>query len=77
MEILPFLLGISVFFFFAAIAFFFWSVNNGQYDDLESPAHKILFDDDDELIPDDIKSTVANDQNNTVKSNSKTSPEER
>ena len=57
MEILPFLLGISVFFFFGAILFFFWNVNNGQYDDLESPAHKILFEDDDELIPDDIKTS--------------------
>ena len=52
MEILPFLLGISVIFFFGAIIFFFWNVNNGQYDDLDSPAHKILFDDDEDLIPD-------------------------
>lgn len=26
---------------------FFWSVNTGQYDDLDSPAHRILFDDED------------------------------
>lgn len=51
MEILPFLLGISVLFFFGAILFFFWNVNNGQYDDLDSPAHKILYDDDEDLIP--------------------------
>ncbi|NQZ31911.1 MAG: cbb3-type cytochrome oxidase assembly protein CcoS [Oceanospirillaceae bacterium] len=55
MEILPFLLGISVFIFFAAIIFFFWNVNSGQYDDLESPAHHILFDDDDDLIPEESK----------------------
>lgn len=55
MEILPYLLGLSVLFFFGAIVFFFWNVNNGQYDDLESPAHKILFDDDDDMIPDDVK----------------------
>lgn len=30
---------------------FFWSVNNGQYDDMDAPAHSILFDDDDEMIP--------------------------
>lgn len=26
---------------------FFWAVDNGQFDDLDSPAHSILFDDDD------------------------------
>ena len=26
---------------------FFWAVDSGQYDDLESPAHSILFDDQD------------------------------
>jgi len=61
MEILPFLLGISVLIFFGAIAFFFWNVNNGQYDDLESPAHKILFDDDDDLIPTDIRPAKSSD----------------
>ncbi|WP_437880528.1 cbb3-type cytochrome oxidase assembly protein CcoS [Pseudomonas sp. LRF_L74] len=30
-----------------AIWVFLWSVNNGQYDDLDSPAHSILFDDED------------------------------
>ena len=30
-----------------AVWLFFWAVNNGQYDDLDSPAHRILFDDDD------------------------------
>ena len=34
---------------------FFWSVNNGQFDDLESPAHRILYDDDEDMIPDDAK----------------------
>lgn len=34
---------------------FFWSVNNGQYDDLESPAHSILYDDDEDLIPEDAR----------------------
>ncbi len=34
---------------------FFWSVNSGQYDDLESPAHSILYDDDEDLIPEDAR----------------------
>ncbi|MGB1271514.1 MAG: cbb3-type cytochrome oxidase assembly protein CcoS [Endozoicomonas sp.] len=27
-----------------AIKVFFWAVDNGQFDDLEGPAHSILFD---------------------------------
>lgn len=38
---------------------FFWSVNTGQFDDLESPAHRILYDDDEDMIPDDAKLTKA------------------
>ena len=34
-----------------AIAFFLWTVRSGQYDDLEGPAHRILMDDDDPMIP--------------------------
>ena len=29
-----------------AIWIFFWAVDSGQYDDLDGPAHSILFDDD-------------------------------
>jgi cbb3-type cytochrome oxidase maturation protein len=32
-----------------AIWLFFWAVDSGQYDDLDSPAHSILFDDEDPL----------------------------
>ncbi|WP_061288556.1 cbb3-type cytochrome oxidase assembly protein CcoS [Azotobacter vinelandii] len=30
-----------------AIWLLFWAIDNGQYDDLDSPAHTILFDDED------------------------------
>ena len=30
-----------------AVWLFFWAVDSGQYDDLDSPAHSILFDDED------------------------------
>ena len=29
-----------------------WSVKSGQFDDMEGPRHRILFDDDQEMIPD-------------------------
>lgn len=37
------------------IVLFSWAVKNGQYDDLEGPAHRILYDDDEDKIPDDAK----------------------
>jgi cbb3-type cytochrome oxidase maturation protein len=39
---------------------FGWSVRNGQYDDLDSPAQRILFDDDEHMVP---KPTQNSDQN--------------
>ena len=30
-----------------AVYVFFWAVDSGQYDDMDSPAHSILFDDQD------------------------------
>ena len=30
-----------------AVYIFFWAVDSGQYDDLDGPAHSILFDDED------------------------------
>lgn len=32
-----------------AIWLFFWAVDSGQYEDLDSPAHSILFDDEDPM----------------------------
>lgn len=34
-----------------AIWAFIWAVKSGQFDDMEGPAHRILMDDDDALIP--------------------------
>lgn len=28
-----------------------WAVKNGQFDDMEGPAHRILMDDDDPMVP--------------------------
>ena len=51
MSILFLLVPITLLFLSIAIWAFFWSVNNGQYDDLESPAQSILIDDDNDLDP--------------------------
>lgn len=34
-----------------AIVVFFWAVRSGQFDDMESPAHRILFDEDELQAP--------------------------
>jgi cbb3-type cytochrome oxidase maturation protein len=46
MEILYLLIPLSVALAFLIGAAFWWSVANGQFDDLEGPAHRILLDDD-------------------------------
>lgn len=55
MEIIIILIPIALILTGLAFWAFFWSVNSGQFDDLDSPAHSILFDDDDDMIPDDAK----------------------
>ncbi len=51
MSILYMLIPIAVLLIAGAIWFFVWSVRSGQFEDLEGPAHRILMDDDDPLIP--------------------------
>jgi cbb3-type cytochrome oxidase maturation protein len=46
------LIPISLVIIALAIGVFFWAVKSGQYDDLEGPAYRILYDED-EVIPDD------------------------
>ncbi|MBY4677809.1 cbb3-type cytochrome oxidase assembly protein CcoS [Marinobacterium arenosum] len=55
MDIIYLLIPIAIILVSCATWAFFWSVNSGQFDDLESPAHSILYEDDDKLIPDDAK----------------------
>ena len=47
MKVLYILVPIAILLVIIAIWVFNWAVNNGQYDDLDSPAHSILFDEDD------------------------------
>ncbi len=51
MEILYVLIPLSIILVGVAIRVFIWAVRNDQFDDLEGPAHSILFDDDDNQIP--------------------------
>mgnify|MGYP003152505706 CR=1 FL=1 len=46
MEIVLVLIPLSLILLAVAVMIFRWAVRNGQYDDLDGPAHRILFDDD-------------------------------
>ena len=46
MTVFYILIPVAIFLVGLAILIFNWAVNNGQYDDLDGPAHSILFDDD-------------------------------
>lgn len=45
MRIIYFLIPISILFLFFSILFFFWAVNNGQYEDFDCSSYHILLDD--------------------------------
>ena len=51
MEILPWLIGVSLVLGLGALALFLWSLRSGQYEDLEGAARRILFDEEDEKRP--------------------------
>ncbi|PKO52961.1 MAG: cbb3-type cytochrome oxidase assembly protein CcoS [Betaproteobacteria bacterium HGW-Betaproteobacteria-2] len=46
-----FLLGLTVVFVALAAFGILWAIRNGQYDDMDGPAQRILMDDDDPMIP--------------------------
>lgn len=51
MNILLLLIPLTLLVMAVALGVFVWSVKAGQYDDMDGPAHRILFDDDDPRIP--------------------------
>lgn len=55
MEIVIILIPVMLILVALGIGLFSWAVKNGQYDDLEGPAHRILYDDDADMIPDESR----------------------
>ena len=54
MNIFYLLIGVSLLAALIALAAFIWAVRNGQFDDDETPAIRILFDDD-EIEKEDVE----------------------
>lgn len=50
MEIIYLMIPLAVVLMTIIVAAFIWAVRSGQFDDLEGPANRILFDDDDEQV---------------------------
>jgi len=50
-SILLFLLGLTLLFVLLIGLGIFWAIKNGQFEDMEGPAQRILMDDDDPLLP--------------------------
>ncbi|MEQ5833403.1 cbb3-type cytochrome oxidase assembly protein CcoS [Marinobacter sp. NFXS9] len=55
MEIVYLLVPVTLLLVGVGVAIFAWAVKSGQYDDLEGPAHRILYDDDQDMIPEDAR----------------------
>lgn len=51
MDILLLLIPVTMLLLLVSGILFWWTVKSGQYDDLDSPAQRILFEDDGDMIP--------------------------
>ena len=61
MKILFLLIPLSLVLLGIAVWAFFWAVGNGQFDDLDSPAYRILMDDDEGVPESDQRPSADND----------------
>lgn len=59
MDIIYVLVPLSIVLIGIATLVFFWAVRSGQFDDMDSPAHKILFDDDEPVSGKDHSADAA------------------
>ena len=61
MESLYFLVPCALIFIAIAVKVLFWAINNGQYDNLDTEAHRILFDNEKSKNPEVSESTSQSD----------------
>lgn len=64
MDIIYITIPVTLLFIATGVLIFFWASKSGQFDDLEGPAHRILFDED---VP----------ENNQTKNMSEKEPEQK
>lgn len=68
MDSLYFLIPIALVLMALAVKFLFWAVNSGQYDDLDTEAHRILFDEETPTEKPVTTDAEKNDHNSVQKS---------
>lgn len=54
-----------------SVVVFFWASKTGQYDDMEGPAYRILNDDDDPKLPENMRKTKTTNVEEPPKNNDK------
>lgn len=67
LEIIFITIPVTLIFIGVGAAIFFWASKKGQFDDLDSPAHRILFDDD--IAPNSHKNVQPNKQQEDLSKN--------
>lgn len=55
MDVIYSLLPAMILLALVSVAVFFWAARSGQYEDMEGPAHRILDDDDDPMLPREMR----------------------
>lgn len=58
MEIMYLLVPLSLVLVFVIAAIFWWSLRNGQFEDLEGPGYRLLMDDDQPIVEGESKRSV-------------------
>jgi cbb3-type cytochrome oxidase maturation protein len=51
MDVIVYLIPIALFLGLLGLGAFLWALRSGQFDDLDGAAHRILFDDEEEDVP--------------------------
>ncbi|WP_018015289.1 cbb3-type cytochrome oxidase assembly protein CcoS [Teredinibacter turnerae] len=75
MESLFILIPIAIVFVIIAVSIFFWAVRSGQYEDLDTEARRILFDEDDAAKRADSAGPHSSNSNDSSPKNSDTTLE--
>lgn len=76
MNILFIMIPMAIVLVVVAIAFFFWATNNKQFDDLDSPAYRMLLDDERDAVMQANKSKTARKTSQTSQTTPETTAED-